>query len=151
MLKRVILAAALATCLASTAHAETNRQIHERCAFDSNYEGFYKIYVNAIVRTLGPLSALSQCLPSGISRADIEDALFLQMQETLTMNPRDLNLNPVQLYDQMMSDWWNCPSIYEVHRGAAILKDLKKLKTGANDVKKPLKDDEEMMEMLKAE
>jgi hypothetical protein len=77
----------------------------------------------------------------------------MYMENTLFNNPRDLNLSPVQLYYQMMSDRWNCPSIYEVHRVAAILKDLKKQKTGANDVKKPLKDDDlnELMMMEKAE
>jgi hypothetical protein len=91
---------------------------------------------------------LSGCLPSGISLAYIEDELIIHM-----FNEREeWGLNFIQLYDSMMSGW-KCPSIYEVHRGAAILKDLKKQKTGANHVKKPLKDDDlnELMMMEKEE
>jgi len=141
MLKRIILAAAIATCLTATAHAETNREIYKSCVYGKKkYDTVCVPYVKAIVRTLYPLSRLSRCIPFETSLDDIEAELEMHIE-----NYRgNWSLNFIQLYDSMTSDLWGCPSIYEMHQEEAGIKDLKNQKNGANDGNKSI---EELLKM----
>jgi hypothetical protein len=142
MLKRIILVAAIATCLSANAYAETNREIYKSCTTDDvdpkNYDTFCVPYVKAIVRTLYPLSKLSGCIPFRTSLADIEMNLIMHIFNVFNAR-EEWGLNFIQLYDSMTSELWECPSIYEVHREAAAIKNLKNQKNGANDGKKSSK------------